>query len=528
MQPEAEESGNLATLLLRHAAVAPDRVALVVGDEVLTYRGLAARAAELAAGLRRAGLREGDRVLLLFPPSGDFFALATALFASGMVIVLLDGAMGARRALVALRTARPRAVVSVRALLRFWPLLPPLHHARRYAADGALPGVAPLATLASPASGEPFVARAHANAQGLVSFTSGTTGRPKGVNRTHGVLAAQHRALEAHLAPAADEVDMPWFPAVALHDLCCGITTVLPPADLRRPAEADPARVLQAIQRRKVTRLIAAPAFLSRLADHMLRTGERAPSMRKVLCGGAPVPRALCRRILDAFPGAAGEVLYGSTEAEPIAGCDMAEVLVTPGDGLLVGRPVPDVEVALLALPAADELGWRGIDGRRAAPGEPGEVVVRGDHVVRHYVGNPEAERRTKIRSPDGAVWHRTGDVARFDDAGRLWLLGRAGDTVVHRGRPIQPFVVEAAVADTPGVAAAALIAHRGAPEGELCVELAPDAPAGVLAAVEALLTGRGLTNLHVIQATKLPMDARHQSKIDRHALRRSREKRRI
>jgi acyl-CoA synthetase (AMP-forming)/AMP-acid ligase II len=114
-------------------------------------------------------------------------------------------------------------------------------------------------------------------------------------------------------------------------------------------------------------------------------------------------------------------------------------------------------------------------------------------------------------------VWHRTGDVGRLDAQGRLWLLGRVGTDVVHRGRVLHPYVAEAAALSIHGVRAAALVAHHGCPEGELNVELDADADAAVtMAALRQALTMRGLSALPLRRRRAIPMDARHASKVSR------------
>jgi acyl-CoA synthetase (AMP-forming)/AMP-acid ligase II len=233
-----------------------------------------------------------------------------------------------------------------------------------------------------------------------------------------------------------------------------------------------------------VAGIAAAPAFLARIVGSLARD-----SLRYVVAGGAPVMPHLCRRVLSACPGVDGHVFYGSTEAEPIAETTFEEVATRRGEGLLVGKPVPETEVKL----------------------EDGEVWVRGAHVNRRYVNNPEANQKYKVPAPDGSVWHRTGDVARMDEAGRLWLLGRVGEGVARDGRTLWPLPIEAAVADVSGVRRAAFV------DGKIVVELERDE---ALQAVRALLPSIEMEGTEVRPVAKIPVDARHNSKIDRPALR--------
>ena len=513
---------NIASAILEHAARAPGRAALVSpGEPVLRYGELAERVARLRDGLVRQGIRAGDRVLVLAPLGFDLVAISLALLAAGATLVMLDGQLGARRVARALAVARPRAVISVQRLLRFWPLVPALARARRFALDGGAAGARfgtqPFAALVgaidASAPVEPIAAA-------MVGFSSGTGGRPKGAERTHRILLAQHRAL-AQAFPVADgDVDMPAFPALTLHNLACGITTVLPPVDLRQPASVDAAALVEAARRYDVTTLSGSPAYLWRLVRHVADERVRLPRLRRIAVGGAPVSRRLCRALREAFPAAEGLAVYGSTEAEPMAHADIDEVARAEGDGFLVGDVDPAAEIELVALPAEPPAGLGDrLDEYRVADGAAGEIVVRGRHVVERYLGDADAERRTKLPSA-GGVWHRTGDLARKDARGRLWLAGRVGDAVERDGRTLQPFDVEADLVDCAGVRAAAFVAGRRHPDGIVAVELEAGAPANALAAVYAVLDRRGLGSLPVRTIARMPMDARHQSKVDRIALR--------
>ena len=507
---------------VRRAQEAPDEIALVLTRtgvrnsntaEQATFRQLHARAERFAGGLRAAGLEPGDRLILASPLSVDFYALSLALVGSGMTLVLIDGRMDRRRLLSALRSAGAQAVISLPTTLRRWPFVPPLWRMRRYATGSAPPGVRAVAELESDKLGALLDWPDEVLA--AISFTSGSSGRAKGVRRTYGILGAQHESLSQHLPFRVGDVDMPAFPAVVLHNLLCGVTTVLPPVDLREPGSADPAAVAAAVREHGVTTLSGAPAYIGKLVDHLLDRDECLPTVRRVVVGGAPVSRDLCARVLGAFPGVDGRIVYGSTEAEPIAHVSMANVLDADGDGYLVGASVPELEVELVELPERLDTELRpGALAERAVP--VGEVVVKGPSVSRDYVGDPDAVALNKVREADGSVWHRTGDIARRDGDGRLWLVGRRGLEVRHRGGSLQPLAVEAGLIEIDGVRAAALVAHAGQPEGELAVAL--DKPSR-LHDIQAHLNASGLGDLPVRVLSELPTDLRHNSKVDRAAL---------
>jgi acyl-CoA synthetase (AMP-forming)/AMP-acid ligase II len=506
---------SLAALFAANAATAPSRLALAITRpghaERVTFAQLAERAERFSAGLRAAGLRPGDRILLATSISVDFYALLLAVSGSGMTTVLVDGSLDRRRLLNALRSARARAIVGDR--LHRWWLVPTLVRMRRYAPGGPPWGVRPLSELVGPVG----AGRSVSTARGVpssISFTSGSTGRAKGVVRTGDVALAQHRALLRQFPVGSGDVDMPCFPAVVVRNLAAGVTSVLPPIDLRHPGAADPAAVAECARRMGVTSLSGAPAYTTRLVDHLLASGTHLPQVRRVVVGGAPVTRGLSARVLDAFPGARGLAVYGSTEIEPIAVVDLTEIAAEAHDhGLLVGAPVPQTDVRIVELPDR-------VDGETDVAAMPradvGEVIVRGAGVSRAYIGDPEAFARYKLREPDGSVWHRTGDIGRVDALGRLRLLGRRGQLITHRGRVLFPLALEAVLSELPGIDGAALVAHRSAPEGELAV-VARDA--GALSAVRAHLRRSGLDQLAVRRVASIPTDPRHNSKVDRAVL---------
>lgn len=513
---------GIVEAFMAQALESPNRMALAITGpenpgpiETATFRELTQRALSYAAGLRREGFRAGDRVLLAANVSVDFYALALAVVGSRMSVVFIDGSMDRRRILSALRYARVRGVVGSADALRRWWLVPPLHDVRRYAPDSPPRGVRPLADLRGSAGQTELEPSPH-DAPALVSFTSGSTGRAKGVVRTHGVLLGQHHALAHHLPPAPGDVDMPCFPAMVLHNLGLGVPTVLPPIDLRRPYACDPVVLVETARRERVTTLSGAPTYIDRVVAHMLVRGLRLPDVRRVIVGGAPAPRALCSRVIEAFPRVDTRVLYGATEAEPIAHISMSELLETEGDGLLVGAPVSEVDVVIAGLPERIE-GTLDREELIAARAPVGEVLVRGAGVSRTYVGDPTAGSTNKVREPGGTVWHRTGDIAARDRQGRLWLLGRRGDAIHYRGRTLHPLPLEAAMEALCGVRRAALVAHTRAPQGELAL-VADDASA--VARVRAHLGQRGLDGLPIRVVDDIPMDRRHASKVDRPELR--------
>ncbi len=235
-------------------------------------------------------------------------------------------------------------------------------------------------------------------------------------------------------------------------------------------------------------------------------------------------------------PGIAGEahIVYGSTEAEPIAGIEARAMLAAMAEegeardgGICCGPPVPGIRLRIIrARDEAVELGPDGWKEWELPPGETGEVVVAGPHVLGEYFEVPEETRLHKIRDGE-TVWHRTGDAARLDSAGRLRLMGRVGSRVEREGETWWPVPAEVRALRLPGVRHAAYLGEDEPALGQravLCVEGGPEA--GVLEeeAREALAP---IPVDRIVRLKRIPRDPRHASKTDIAALRRLLRKRR-
>ncbi len=521
---------NFCSAIVVAANRHPQRLALRVpcaadgyqSAEQLSYAQLLARAAQLQQGLLAAGLRQGERVLLIAQPSLDLYAALLALLGLGMVPVLLDRGMSRSRLLASIRLSGARTLLGERALLKRWWLLPSLWRLQRLSLDGSCLGVRALPRDLQSTAQAFRCAPVNEQSHGLISFTSGSTGLPKGADRTHASLTAQHLAIRQHWPDQDDDIDLPCFPVLVLHNLCCGISTVLPATDLAKPGQVEPARVLRQIQREGITRVAGAPAYLQRLVSYAQAKGLHLNGVRSLVVGGSTLSENLLRDCLSVFPNAEALVVYGSTEAEPIAEVAMSELLRDwhQQPGHLVGRPAAMAEVWVVdpLQPLSDAAS---VARARLPAGQPGEILVAGPHVLKGYVDNPSATAENKIPRDDGQVWHRTGDVGLFDQAGRLWLNGRLKDALWVDGQAQYSFPVEKALDALPGVRRSAMLCG---PNGELLLVLEGQVPCEL----RALLARFGMAQARLALIDSMPVDGRHNSKIDRPALHEARHQGRL
>ena len=492
-------------------------------SEEVTYGQLIERTRSMMAGLHGEGFRPGDRMVIAFPLCLDSFAFILALYAVGVAAVLIDPGMAPQKIKEALETANAKGIVSTGAGLKllYRMLVPPLRRIpNKYTRDTGL-FVKPFAKLVGDPAAAPGVVPREKADECMITFTSGSTGRPKGADRNHGLLRAQHEALKSEYPPEDGQVDMPCFPNVAIHNLCCGITTVLPAVDFAKPAEVQPKPVVQQMQKYGVSSMTGAPAYMGRIASYMQQQGITNPDVKRTGVGGAPVSAELCDQLLSVFPGVEGYVIYGSTEAEPMSNVRLEEAREVREEGYLVGKPVPSTELALLNIPTEPPvLDERSVEPFRVGDGETGEICVRGAHVNPGYIDNEAANRENKLYEQDGSVWHRTGDLGFFDETNRLWLVGRLKDVVRYQGQLVHPYPLEALLEGVTGVERAAVVTSEKTPDGIVVIQPALHDFDGLLGQAQGILHERGFSEMPVCTISTLPVDGRHNSKIDRPLLR--------
>jgi acyl-CoA synthetase (AMP-forming)/AMP-acid ligase II len=517
---------NLVALLAERAAESPDRPALIDryrgADRVLTFRELLLQVEQGAGRLQALGLKRGHTILVFQPVSIELYLILLSAFHAGMRVMLADPSAGREFLSHCCQRLAPDAFFGpwkahlLRQVVAGLRRIP-----RAIRSSGWFPGASPWNSSAAASS----LVDVPDDEPALVTFTSGSTGLPKAAVRTHGFLLAQHRTLAHALDFETSEVDLITLPVFVLANLASGLTSVLADTDLRRPGQADAAAIRDQCQRHQATRCAASPAFF----EALLRSPDSFPRLRKVFTGGAPVFPDLLARLTAALPDAEVIAVFGSTEAEPMTHLAASEytperlAATRSGAGLCAGTPVPEIELRILRNHWGQPLSTLAPDAFDALllpPGEPGEVVVSGDHVLSGYLGGI-GDDETKIRVA-GKVWHRTGDAGWIDSSGSLWLLGRCSARLPAAGiqRPDlpagaldYPFAIESALrVDHPAWRTAAV-----GWKDQRTLAIGGRPPPAVLQEIDR--AARQLGIVRVILLDELPLDRRHHAKIDYPAL---------
>ena len=451
---------DVGTLVTRAARRFPDRVAVDGPTGSLTFAELGDRVVRLANALLALGLEPGDRVLDLQSNSVTYLETDLAIRSAGLVRAALNyrlhpsdweriAADSGARALVydarfaedvaALREEIPHVVV---------------------VGDG--PGT-PYESLVAGGSTRPL-APIEPDALCGLHYSSGTTGHPKGAQRTHRNWFASVVNMTQDVlggVPGPDDVYVHAGPIThtsglfVLPFLVAGARQIVLPG-------WDPDSFVEAVAERGATHTAVVPTMVARLLTSPGVDRETLSGLRMLGYAGAPMPPEQMRL-------AAGRLTphlvqyYGLVEAIPpvtvLDAADHARGLADQPDLLTsAGRPALGVEIRVV-----DE------EGSPVAPGEVGEVVTRGDHVMRGYWN---AHNRADLSKSVRDGWLHTGDLGRLSEDGHLWLVDRVGDMIISGGYNIYPREVEDVVAEVPGVAEVAVVGVHDDDWGQRVVAL--------------------------------------------------------
>lgn len=422
---------------------------LVYEDETLSFEDHFRAAAQVAHGLRsRFGVAKGDRVAIVMRNYPEWSVGFWGAAAAGAVVVAVNAWWTPDEVRYALDDSGARVVLA---------------DAERAAMVGAGPaevvvarpgGAVPIGwsdVFGVPDSGIdlPDVTFAPED-PATIFYTSGTSGRPKGVVGTHRNICTnpitsrfvreRTAVRDGSPSPASSVylLSVPLFHATGCHSLLVG--HLHNGATMVMMHRWDPGRALELIERHRVTSFGGVPAMALQVLDHPDLQTRDTSSVTAVRFGGAPAPAGLPGRIAAAFPGAQAMNGYGMTETSALSTMNAGRDYLSRPDS--VGVPPPVVEVRVV-----DD------DGRDRPVGEVGELWIKGPHVVPGYWRRPEATASTFT-----AGWVHTGDLARLDGDGYLYVVDRAKDMVIRGGENIYCIEVESVVHAHPAVAEAAVI----------------------------------------------------------------------
>ncbi|WP_431878616.1 long-chain-fatty-acid--CoA ligase [Amycolatopsis sacchari] len=436
-----------------HRAVrqSPDHPFTVYGERTHTARQTYDVVSRIAGGLAALGVRKDDRVGLLSPNTDRFCQVALGVAWADAVVVPLNTRWSGKENAYALDEA------GVTVLFVDDAFLPVVAELRErvpglrtivHCGDGPTPDdVVPLAELLAAEPAEDAHRRGDQPAG--IFYTGGTTGFPKGVVLGHRqlVLAAMGTLMAQRRVPHGGACVLV-APAFHLAGFGSWIAGMLTDATVVPVPVFDPAGVLRAVERHRAKQIMLVPTMIQLLVDHPGAGEFDVSSLELLAYGGSPISEALLVRARAAFPSARFAQAYGMTELSPTTAVLCDEDHDDPVLRRSAGRPVPYSRVRIV-----DEA------GREVPPGEVGEIVVAGDHVMLGYWKKP-AETAAAIRNG----WLHTGDGGYLDERGYLIVVDRLKDMIISGGENVYSTEVENVIAQHPAVAQVAVI---GLPDDE-------------------------------------------------------------
>jgi acyl-CoA synthetase (AMP-forming)/AMP-acid ligase II len=484
-------TANLCNFIQKNAQTTPHKRAVVIPNKhdkyghraytSLTFKQLYDEINAFARGFDKIGIKRGTKVVLMITPSLEFYISFFALCKVGATLVMIDPGIGMHSLKTCIGEAKPEAFVGItkahaaRVLFRWSPnsiktnvtLGPKLFW-----------GGHSFYKVRDNDSSEFPTAEMPIDLMCALMFTSGSTGVSKGVVYTHGVLTKQVEYIKELYNLGKNDVDLATFPLFGLFDVCLGMTAVIPDMDATKPGKANPKYLIEAIEDNGITSIFGSPALVDGLSRYGEANNIKLPSIKNVISCGAPARNDILARLSAMLnEGVKIHTPYGATEALPVSSIDSISILeetaadTDAGKGTCVGYPDRHVQVKIIKI--TDEPIEELTEDLFMETDAIGEIIVAGPVVTKEYYARPNNNKLAKIKQGN-EVWHRMGDVGRFDEKGRLWFCGRKSHRVEAEEETFFTIPCERIFNQHPKVFRTALVGvgEKGKKAPVICIEL--------------------------------------------------------
>lgn len=432
---------NIVDSIYEQAQKFPKKKAIVFPREFLndnffydslTYEDFVYRSRSLSYELQKLGISKGTKVLLFLQPSLHFSVTVFSLFRLGAIPVFIDPGAGLKKLLGAVEKVKAEVLIAepkVHILRKFFSrafssvkLSITAGKASFWTSKISLPQLILKLVLRENEGEGSLVEELEPSSVAAIAYTSGATGKPKGVQYTHEMFFHQVQRLKECLDPKEEDVDLSCFPLFSLSAMAMGMTSVIPKMNAAKPATVDPSYIVKHVKDQGVRLLTGSPAIWDRVADYCIEKKIVLKGVRAVLMFGAPVSLDLHERLLKILDGGETYTPYGATEALPISWVSGSEILqkhkdkVLGGEGVCLGKVVSETKMKISS--------YKDEGVKELEPYKVGEILVSGGQVTQEYFEEKEENLKAKVVS-EGSLWHRMGDLGYKDKEGLLWFCGR-------------------------------------------------------------------------------------------------------
>jgi acyl-CoA synthetase (AMP-forming)/AMP-acid ligase II len=537
---------NIADWIVKQAKRHPDKQAVIMPKrslfsfsksiennyESITFEEVEKRSNVYGNGLKKAGIGRGSKVLVFIPPSLEFSPLVFSLFKIGAVPVFIDPGMGVKKMLRCIQEIKAEAMIGISKI----------HHLRlfkkqffkgidiRISVGSKVWGTQYINDLTEMVPNELTVQEMGPSELAAILFTSGGTGKPKGVMYTHEMFWLQIFKLKEMFQLTSKDRDLPGFPLFSMFCQSMGMTSCIPDMNPAFPARVNPKLIVQNIQDHQVTFAAGSPAIWLRVGEYCRKKKIKLKSIKNLIMFGAPVSGQMLNLWKDILPHGDIYTPYGATECLPVALYSGRALrsetleLTNMGHGTCVGNAVKDVDIKVIRI--TDDNTEYLSETIECSVGEVGEILVHSNTQTPGYYADKENTRKSQIKDHDGTIWHKMGDLGYLDEWGRLWFSGRKAHYFEFESKRFFPVMIEAVINQHPKVFRSAIVPIPTGPaiiieRTDKKIELDPPAFHQFKMEVLRLLKQSDIKSefQEIYLRKDFPVDARHNIKIDRKLL---------
>ena len=492
----------------------PDNTALFdlkTGNKI-TFTQIDTKSDEICSYLTQKGFKKGNKIVVFVPIGIEFYLILTAIFKMGLQAVFIDPYAGIEHINKCCEMISPDGIIgSGKTLLKGFFLKGIRKIGKKINYIKMMEHSEKL-LIYEKNKNQKIIQneKIDGSTPALISFTSGSTGFPKIIMRTHEFLLGQHNVLEKNLKFEKETAVYSSFPIFLLSHMATGTTTFIPDLNWRKPVESDFRNIIKQITENNIQNIILPPAIFENIVKFCKDEKITLENVQKVYTGGAPVFYSLMKKIKDVFTNAKIIALYGASEAEPISVLNFEDITeedienMKNGEGLLAGKIVNEIELKIEELEKTPKknriLKDNNVEDFSALKGE---ILVKGENVVNGYLNVQ--------KNPD-EKWHRTGDMGYINSNGQLVLLGRVKGRIQLGEKIYYPFTVETAFSFCKNLKKSVLTSKNN--KLYLFAERNPEFK-GNLSEDSEIKELKEKFGIFKIIETEIPMDKRHNSKTD-------------
>ena len=492
----------------------PDNTALfdLKTRNKITFTQIDTKSDEICRYLIQKGFEKGNKIVVFVPIGIEFYLILTAIFKMGLQAVFIDPYAGIEHINKCCEMISPDGIIgSGKTLLKGFFLKGIRKIGKKINYIKMMEHSEKL-SIYEKNKNQKIIQneKIDGNTPALISFTSGSTGFPKIIMRTHEFLLGQHNVLEKNLKFEKETAVYSSFPIFLLSHMATGTTTFIPDLNWRKPVESDFGNIVKQITENNIQNIILPPAIFENIVKFCKDEKITLENVQKVYTGGAPVFYSLMKKIKEVFTNAKIIALYGASEAEPISVLNFEDITeedienMKNGEGLLAGKIVNEIELKIEELEKMPKknkiLKDNNVENFSALKGE---ILVKGENVVNGYL-NVEKNPNEK--------WHKTGDMGYINEKGQLILLGRVKGRIQLGEKIYYPFAVETAFSFCKILKKSVLTSKNG--KLYLLVERNLEHK-GNLSEDSEIIGLKKKFEIFKIVETEIPMDKRHNSKTD-------------